>query len=378
MHVTLAPGSFALVLPDSISPYKDSSYVQAQRFVLPDEGDGQEGGGTASVLILDWVNSGRGRSYATEGGDGEVWQMESYESLNEVLVGKRRIMRERMILRDDLAASPSTPPHNGPNGTAGTAGSTPQERTTGATGITDARTNASMSGIARKLAPYHVYATVLMYGPHVAKLLDHLREVSDKSSQFQLHRPPSLAWSFSDLCGEGGKGGVMRIAAKSVEEARDWLRAVLLAGGIKEGYAPMYAASMTISTHSSASGRLIGSTSTCILLRRRLLPLPTRVCRSRRTGLPGCVAPRRARRKFRAGHVSSRFGAASEHVARLTCTRLVNASGSTPIASSLEPMLAIALEEGPQIVPGRHDDAPGTHVGHPATAVARRACHPRA
>jgi len=234
MHVTLAPGSFALVLPDSISPYKDSSYVQAQRFVLPDEGDGQEGGGTASVLILDWVNSGRGRSYATEGGDGEVWQMESYESLNEVLVGKRRIMRERMILRDDLAASPSTPPHNGPNGTAGTAGSTPQERTTGATGITDARTNASMSGIARKLAPYHVYATVLMYGPHVAKLLDHLREVSDKSSQFQLHRPPSLAWSFSDLCGEGGKGGVMRIAAKSVEEARDWLRAVLLAGGIKE------------------------------------------------------------------------------------------------------------------------------------------------
>jgi len=27
---------------------------------------------------------------------------------------------------------------------------------------------------------------------------------------------------------------VVRIAAKSVEEARDWLRGVLLAGGIKE------------------------------------------------------------------------------------------------------------------------------------------------
>ena len=226
MHVTLAPGSFALVLPDSISPYKDSSYVQAQRFVLPDKGDGE---GTASVLVLDWVNSGRGRLYAKEGGEGEVWQMESYESLNEVVLGKRRIMRERMILRDALTTSTQSSDE-----TKGAANATTPERTPNATGITDARTNATMSGIARKLAPYHVYATVLMYGPHVTKLLEYLREICDKSTQFQLHRPPDLAWSFSDLCGEGGKGGVVRIAAKSVEEARDWLRGVLLAGGIKE------------------------------------------------------------------------------------------------------------------------------------------------
>lgn len=232
MLVTLAPGAFALVLPDSISPYKDSSYIQAQRFVLPDENGEQGAEGTASVLILDWVNSGRGRMYATEGGDGEVWQMESYESLNEVLVGKRRIMRERMILRDDLATS--TRKHSAPNGHGKTNTPEPDERRAGTMGITDARTNASMSGIARKLAPYHVYATVLMYGPHVAKLLEYLREICDKSTQFQLHRPPSLAWSFSDLCGEGGTGGVVRIAAKSVEEARDWLRGVMLAGGIKE------------------------------------------------------------------------------------------------------------------------------------------------
>lgn len=194
MKVNLAPGSFAMIMPDSVSPFKQSSYTQSQRFVLPSDG-------SASVLVLDWFNSGRGASFASEG-SAEIWSMDKYISTNEVMLGNQIVMREKMSLDNTIA------------------------------GIAKSKGDLTMVG--KKLAPYHVYATVLIHGPHFARFLAHLRMIVDKTTQYQLKSPPSLIWSYSDTSGEQGHAGVLRLAAGSVEEVRIWLRTAMEQGGMKD------------------------------------------------------------------------------------------------------------------------------------------------
>lgn len=193
LHVKVEKGGLLVVMPDSVSPFRDSRYSQIQRFVLPPCG-------TASALILDWVNSGRGQQMGYQGAstDMEVWQMARYASTNEVLIGDKTIMRERMIL-DNSTLPPST--------------------------------NNALSPIARHLAPYNVYATVLIIGPHFTNLLEYLKKMVDGVQQFQLPRPQSLTWAFSPV--EGGKGGVVRLAGVEVEDVKIWLRQVLGEGGVR-------------------------------------------------------------------------------------------------------------------------------------------------
>lgn len=193
MHIKLGSNAFTLVLPDSISPFHQSSYRQSQRFVLPPDG-------TASVLVLDWVNSGRGSGFGD--GQGEVWSVDRYDSVNEILVGKSLIMRERMNLVNHSSS--------------------------------DLAADASLRPVAKRLAPYAVYATVLLYGPHLASLLEYLRKLCDTTTQFQLKEVPGLVWSYSDTSGADGLGGVLRIAGREVEETRVWLRRVFERGGVKE------------------------------------------------------------------------------------------------------------------------------------------------
>lgn len=209
MHVAVAPGAFLLLMPDTVSPFRDSRYAQAQRIVLA------EG---SSALILDWVNSGRGhrppmptryvvskdttddaiKSGATAP-DEEVWAMAYYGSTNEVVVNGAVVARERMVLDN-----------------AGHA--------------TD-KTGSGLSPVALRLAPYHIYATVLAYGPHLAPLRALLDKVVDGTFQFQLPRPPGLIWSYSALSDDGG---ILRVTGLEVEDVRSWLRAVLQAGGVAD------------------------------------------------------------------------------------------------------------------------------------------------
>lgn len=188
LHLTLNPGSTLVLLPDSVSPFKDSRYNQFQRFVLPPCR-------TASAIILDWVNSGRGQQqghqFAKE--EVEVWSMARYASTNEVLVGDKVIMRERMVL-DNLART--------------------------------------VPDLSRHLAPYNVYATVLIAGPKFASLVKHLKGAAEEVQQFQLHRPQSLTWAFSLV--DEGRAGVLRLAAVEVEDVRVWLREHLDKGGVRE------------------------------------------------------------------------------------------------------------------------------------------------
>lgn len=193
IQVKLGPNSFAMIMPDSISPFKGSSYTQSQRFILPSDN-------TASTLVLDWVNSGRGVSYNQEG-SAEVWAMDRYISTNEVVVGEEMVMRERMVLDNS---------------------------------VTKEISEGDLTYVGRKLAPYHVYATVLIHGPHFESLLRYLRLVVDKTTQYQLKGPPGLVWSYSDISGDTGLAGVLRIAGESVEDVRVWLRSILERGGIKQ------------------------------------------------------------------------------------------------------------------------------------------------
>ena len=196
MLVKVAPGSTVFLLPDSISPFKDSRYIQSQRFVLSPG---------ASCLVLDWVNSGRGRfapapvlkdkihvkdyvHVPTEAD--EWWAMDYYASINEVVIGDKVVARERMVLQDQPGNS-----------------------------------------IKDRLLPYHVYATVLVYGPTMAKTRKLLDAIADNESQFQIPRPPGLIWSWSVL---DEHGGIIRLAAVHVEDIRDWLRSVLTQGGMAD------------------------------------------------------------------------------------------------------------------------------------------------
>jgi urease accessory protein len=193
LHVTLKPDCLLLVMPDSVSPFRDSRYSQIQRFVLPPCG-------TGSALILDWVNSGRGQQQRYNGASetAEIYSMARYASTNEVMIGDKTIMRERMILDNSLLPSKSN----------------------------------DISSIAKHLAPYNVYATVLIIGPKFASLLEYLRVMVDGVQQFQLQRPQKLTWAFSPV--EGGKGGVVRVAGVEVEDVKIWLRAVLGNGGVRD------------------------------------------------------------------------------------------------------------------------------------------------
>jgi urease accessory protein len=166
-------------MPDSVSPFRSSRYSQVQRFELADR--------SASLLVLDWVNSGRGqrgpgRTFI-DGNDEEVWVMGHYGSTNEVWIGDELVMRERQVLE----------------------------------------------GAARQLAPYHVYGTLLILGPAFAPLLEYLAALTDHTAQMQIHSPPTLLWAYSRT---DEQGGVLRIAAEEVEDAKRWLREVMTFAGV--------------------------------------------------------------------------------------------------------------------------------------------------
>lgn len=200
----VASHGFLLLLPDPVSPFGSSSFAQAQRFMLPADG-------TASVLVLDWVNNGRGalsKSAGSPAGTQEIWGMDRYSSTNEIWIGGTLAMRESLVLDNDAALT--------------------------ANGTPDAR----LTRVAHRLAPYHVYCTVLIAGPRMVTLLRDLAHLAEAERQMKSMRPAALVWSFSEVFGEKSafqcSGGILRLAAVETEDIRKWLRVALERGGIKD------------------------------------------------------------------------------------------------------------------------------------------------
>jgi len=92
LNVKISPHSSLCYLPDPSQPYADSIYTQSQTFYV-------DPFGSSSLLLLDWVNSGRPAL-------NEKWALTSWKGRNEVRefdeTSKGRLLvRDALLLFDD-------------------------------------------------------------------------------------------------------------------------------------------------------------------------------------------------------------------------------------------------------------------------------------
>ncbi|KIM33855.1 hypothetical protein M408DRAFT_60481 [Serendipita vermifera MAFF 305830] len=185
MSARVASSAFLVLLPDPVTPFQGASYSQTQVFRLAAPTDSTAGG---SLLLLDWFTSGRIAR-------GEEWQFDRYRSVNEVWIGEKQVACDVLLLdqRDESG--------------------------------TQVQGQAARRHLQVSLAPYHCYATVIMFGEATYGVSETLRARYDSLTQMQRKSPESLIWSFSPL--ENGQGSIVRVAATETESVRSWLRDAL-------------------------------------------------------------------------------------------------------------------------------------------------------
>ena len=140
------------------------------------------------MLLLDWFTSGRIAR-------GEEWQFDRYRSVNEVWIGEKQVACDVLLLDQRDEGNPGADervPHR---------------------------------HLQTSLAPYHCYATVIMFGEATRNISDTFHTRYDALTQMQRKTPESLIWSFSPL--ENGQGSIVRVAATETESVRSWLRDAL-------------------------------------------------------------------------------------------------------------------------------------------------------
>lgn len=187
MEVTIAPCSALFLLPDPVTCFRSASYTQVQSFHLA---------GSASIVLLDWVTSGR-RSM------GEDWDFLRYYSVNEVFVEGRRVARDVLLLEnpslDTQTASESC-------------SSNPTSR-------------APLRMLKDRLAPYSCYAMLLLYGPQTHGVVTDLQAKYRTISIFKRAAPERFIWSLTPV--DDGKGTVIRVAGVDTDDVKNWFREVL-------------------------------------------------------------------------------------------------------------------------------------------------------
>lgn len=172
MNISVSPGGAFFLLPDPVTCFRHASYNQIQTFRLL--------GDNASVVLLDWVTSGR-KSL------GEEWVFSRYYSVNEVWVDGKRIAKDVLLLDDAVNDAKPLP-----------------KRT-----------------LRDRLAPYSCYATLLLYGPLVQDVISDINEEYEIISVFKTNSPSNLIWSVSPVSDQGGI--VVRVAGKETENVKSWL-----------------------------------------------------------------------------------------------------------------------------------------------------------
>ncbi|KAI0094966.1 UreD-domain-containing protein [Irpex rosettiformis] len=179
MDVTVHPGGSLFLLPDPVTCFRSACYTQLQTFRVDV---------SASVVLLDWINSGRKAL-------GENWSFARYYSLNELWIGGKRVARDAMLLEE--SQSP----------------------------LEAHQLNLPVRTVAQRLAPYSCYATVLIYGPLTTDTIQSLLASYSATTVFKHNARPPLVWSISTIC--EGQGCVLRVAALETEDVRCWLGANL-------------------------------------------------------------------------------------------------------------------------------------------------------
>lgn len=177
-EATVAPGSALFLLPDPVTCFRAASYSQTQRITLS---------GDASLVLLDWVTSGR-KSL------GEEWVFSRYHSLNEVLLDGHCIARDITLLEE--------PPR---------------------VEIPDISQCQGLSRtLEERLKPYSCYATLILLGPLVQNVIAHLDKIYQSTTVFKTTSPTRMIWAMSPI--REGKGYILRAAGVETEDVKDWLR----------------------------------------------------------------------------------------------------------------------------------------------------------
>jgi urease accessory protein len=153
-EVTLHGESLLVFAPDPVQAFAGSRYRQRQMFNLA---------GSASLVLLDWLSSGRAAC-------GERWEFDRFESRNDVLIEGRRVFMDS--LRLESAGQPLTSTH--------------------------------------RLGRFNCLATLLLLGPMVEPFA---RQTLQAIATRPVNRRGSLVISASPI----GAGAVLRIAGESTE-----------------------------------------------------------------------------------------------------------------------------------------------------------------
>lgn len=187
MEVAIAPDSALFLLPDPVTCFRSASYTQVQTFHLA---------GGASIVLLDWVTSGR-RSM------GEDWDFLRYYSINEVFVEGRRVARDVLLL-DNPSLDTQTASES--------CSSNPTSR-------------SPLRTLKDRLAPYSCYAMLLLYGPQTHGVVTDLQAKYHTISIFKRTAPERFLWSLTPV--DDGKGTVIRAAGVDTEDVKNWFREAL-------------------------------------------------------------------------------------------------------------------------------------------------------
>ncbi|KAI0694869.1 UreD-domain-containing protein [Cytidiella melzeri] len=179
MEVTVHSRGSLFLLPDPVTCFRSALYNQLQTFKIAAD---------ASVVLLDWINSGRKAL-------GEDWSFSKYYSLNELWVDGKRVARDALLLED------TQPP------------------------LTNGHLYLPARTLADRLAPYSCYASVLIYGPLTASTMQSLLTKYSAITVFKHAARPPLIWSVSTIC--DGQGCMLRVAALETEDVRNWLGTAL-------------------------------------------------------------------------------------------------------------------------------------------------------
>ncbi|KAG1784085.1 UreD urease accessory protein-domain-containing protein [Suillus placidus] len=187
MEVTIAPDSALFLLPDPVTCFRSASYTQMQTFHLA---------GSASIVLLDWVTSGR-RSM------GEDWDFLRYYSVNEVFVEGRRVARDVLLLDNPSLDTQIASESSSSNTTS----------------------RSPLRTLKDRLAPYSCYAMLLLYGPQTHGVVTDLQTKYRTISIFKRTAPERFLWSLTSV--DDGKGTVIRAAGVDTEDVKNWFREAL-------------------------------------------------------------------------------------------------------------------------------------------------------
>ncbi|KAH8835231.1 UreD urease accessory protein-domain-containing protein [Flagelloscypha sp. PMI_526] len=173
LHFELQDVSTLLLLPDAVTCFSGSSYDQIQSFNLSP---------TSSLVLLDWVTSGRKSR-------GENWDFERYCSFNEVFIGGQRVARDSLLLE--------------------------QPR------------------LKERMAGYSCFAMLFLFGDTVKRVVEELEIEYAKISLHASTKPPTddVIWSMSvlPLPSSTATFTIIRIAGFETERVRQWIGTALQA-----------------------------------------------------------------------------------------------------------------------------------------------------